>query len=135
MNIISGDALELDLRALLEARPRPRAICGNLPDSITTPLIERIVACADAWDEAVIMVQREYARRMAAAELATSDYSSLTLFVSYHCDAPILRCRRVRLLPGAGDRFIGRPVAAGRARSEWIVHRSIRETMRRCCCG
>jgi 16S rRNA (adenine1518-N6/adenine1519-N6)-dimethyltransferase len=118
VNIISGDALELDLRALLEARPRPRAICGNLPYSITTPLIERIVACADAWDEAVLMVQREYARRL-TAKPATADYSSLTLFVSYYCDiehlfdvgasgfypAPAIASTVVRLRPVVSGRM------------------------------
>ena len=135
MNIISGDALELDLRALLEARPRPRAICGNLPYSITTPLIERIVACADAWDEAVIMVQREYARRL-AAKPATSDYSSLTLFVSYYCDvehlfdvgasgfypAPAIASSVVRLRPVVRDRMDSTaPSASDEALLLWLI--------------
>jgi 16S rRNA (adenine1518-N6/adenine1519-N6)-dimethyltransferase len=86
IEIISGDALELDLRGRLEAHQRPRAICGNLPYSITTPLLERILASADAWDCAVLMVQREYAKRL-TAKPGTPEYGSLTLFVGHACEA------------------------------------------------
>ena len=138
VNIIAGDALELDLRALLEARPRPRAICGNLPYSITTPLIGRIVACADVWDEAVLMVQREYARRL-TAKPATSDYSSLTLFVSYYCDVE-------HLFDVGASGFYPAPAIASTVlpcdrscaiRPELRSGTTGRATslMRRCCCG
>jgi 16S rRNA (adenine1518-N6/adenine1519-N6)-dimethyltransferase len=83
--VIAGDALEVDLRAMLIAHERPRAICGNLPYSITTPLLERIVASADAWDCAVLMVQREYAKRL-TAKPGTPDYGSLTVFVAHFCE-------------------------------------------------
>ena len=85
VQVIEGDALEMDFEARLRANDPPRAICGNLPYSITTPLLERIVASAHVWDCALLMVQREYARRLAARP-GTPDYSSLTLFVSYFCD-------------------------------------------------
>jgi 16S rRNA (adenine1518-N6/adenine1519-N6)-dimethyltransferase len=86
VGITAGDALALDLRATLDAHPRPRAICGNLPYSITTPLLERIVAFTDAWDCAVLMVQREYCKRLTARP-GTPEYSSLTLFVAHFCEA------------------------------------------------
>jgi len=86
IDILSGDVLELDLDETLAARERPRAICGNLPYSITTPLLERIIACAGAWDCAVLMVQREYCKRL-TAKPGTPDYGSLTLFVAHSCDA------------------------------------------------
>jgi 16S rRNA (adenine1518-N6/adenine1519-N6)-dimethyltransferase len=86
VGIIAGDALGLDLGATLAAHERPRAICGNLPYSITTPLLERVVACADAWDCAVLMVQREYCKRL-TAKPGTPEYGSLTLFVAHFCDA------------------------------------------------
>ena len=53
---------------------------------ITTPLLERVVACADAWDCAVLMVQREYCKRL-TAKPGTPEYGSLTLFVAHFCDA------------------------------------------------
>lgn len=84
LSIVEGDALVADLRAPLSAETPPRAICGNLPYYITTPLIERVVSLADTWETAVLMVQREYARRLAASA-GTPEYSSLTVFVGYHC--------------------------------------------------
>ena len=86
VQIVEADALEVDFRARLLANAPPRAICGNLPYSITTPLLERIVAVASAWDCAVLMLQREYARRLTARP-GTADYGSLTVFVSYFCDS------------------------------------------------
>src|SRR5260370_510641 len=84
VKIIAADALETDFQALLCAHPRARAVCGNLPYSITTPLLERIIAVAPEWDCAVVMVQREYAKRMTARP-GTPDYSSLTGFVTHFC--------------------------------------------------
>jgi len=89
VKIIEGDILDLDLRAALEAKHPPRAICGNLPYSITTPLIERIVEAADAWECALLMVQREYAKRLTARP-GTPDYGSLTVFVAHFCDVESL---------------------------------------------
>ncbi len=78
------DALEFDIAGALLREAAPRAVCGNLPYYITTPLLERIMACADAWETCVLMVQREYGRRLTASP-GTADYSSLTVFVNYHC--------------------------------------------------
>lgn len=84
VRVIEQDALEFDLAGALSREAAPRAVCGNLPYYITTPLLERIVACSDEWETSVLMVQREYGRRLSAAP-GTSDYSSLTVFVKYHC--------------------------------------------------
>lgn len=84
VRVIEGDALEFNYAAALEAQPAPRAICGNLPYNITTPLLERIVACSDEWEAAVLMVQREYGRRLTARP-RTADYGSLTIFVAHYC--------------------------------------------------
>ena len=85
VKILDADALAIDMAELLSANSRPRALCGNLPYSITTPLLERIIAAAPLWDRAVVMVQREYAKRM-AAKPGTPDYGSLTVFVAHFCE-------------------------------------------------
>ncbi len=85
VHIMGADALEIDLGAALARHERPRALCGNLPYSITTPLLERIIAAAPAWDCAVLMVQREYAKRMNARP-GTPEYGSLTVFVNHFCE-------------------------------------------------
>lgn len=82
LRIVAGDVLEFDLCADLAAQLAPRAICGNLPYYITTPIIERIFDASDLWECAILMVQHEYARRMAAAP-GSEHYGSLTVFASY----------------------------------------------------
>lgn len=113
------DALDFDFHEAFSRQREPRAICGNLPYYITTPLVERIVTSADVWGAAVLMVQREYARRLTARP-GTPDYGSLTLYVGYHCDveklfdvgaagfypAPTVASSVVRLTPRA-DRAAG----------------------------
>lgn len=84
VDLIECDALTFDFEGALRAERAPRAICGNLPYYITTPLIEKIIDAADVWESAVLMVQREYARRLTASP-GTPDYASLTAFVGYHC--------------------------------------------------
>ena len=121
VDVHEGDALEFDVRGALGSQRPPRAVCGNLPYYITTPLVEHILACADVWETAVLMVQREYARRLTARP-GTAEYASLTVFVSYYCTveklfdvgsagfypAPAVASSVVRLTPrtdrGAGVR-------------------------------
>ena len=138
------DALDFDFHGTLARSAPPRAICGNLPYYITTPLIERVVECAAHWETAVVMVQREYARRL-AAKPATPEYGSLSVFVAYHCrverlfdvgaagfyPAPSIASSVVRLVPrehrGAGvvdERLLLRTVRAA------FAHR--RKTLENC---
>ncbi len=84
IEIREGDALDFDFAAHLQGLAAPRAICGNLPYNITSPLIERILACSGEWDLSVLMVQREYAQRL-TAKPGTAEYGSLTVFVGYYC--------------------------------------------------
>ena len=85
VRIVTADVLQFDIAAALGPYTPPRAICGNLPYYITTPIIERLFEAADVWECAVLMVQREYARRL-VAHAGTPAYGSLTLFCSYFAD-------------------------------------------------
>jgi 16S rRNA (adenine1518-N6/adenine1519-N6)-dimethyltransferase len=84
LNLVCGDFLAFDLAADLHAQSAPRAIAGNLPYYITTPIIETIFAAGDLWESAVIMVQKEYARRLGARP-GTAAYGSLSVFAAYFC--------------------------------------------------
>jgi 16S rRNA (adenine1518-N6/adenine1519-N6)-dimethyltransferase len=131
VNVCEADALTFDLAGALAASPPPRAVCGNLPYNITTPLIEAIIECASFWECAVLMVQREYAQRL-TARAGTPEYGSLSAFVGYHC-----RARRL-LDVGAGAFYPAPAVAssivvleprlpdAPRARDERLLLRFIR---------
>jgi 16S rRNA (adenine1518-N6/adenine1519-N6)-dimethyltransferase len=80
LTILEADAKQVDFAALLEDRPKPRVISGNLPYQITGPLLSRSVAVASEVDLVVFMVQLEVADRLSAAA-GERDYGALTVFV------------------------------------------------------
>jgi 16S rRNA (adenine1518-N6/adenine1519-N6)-dimethyltransferase len=82
VRILTADILQLDFRGMMDDADRPRAVCGNLPYYITTPILERLLHNAGAWDCAVLMVQREYAQRL-VARVGTAEYGSLSVYASY----------------------------------------------------
>ena len=84
VELIEGDFLELDLAATARAHGVARlAVVGNIPYNITTPVLERIFEQRAAVRSAVLLVQKEYAERLAAAA-GSEAYGSLTLFARYH---------------------------------------------------
>jgi 16S rRNA (adenine1518-N6/adenine1519-N6)-dimethyltransferase len=84
VHIVEGDFLEFDLAACARAHGVAKlAVVGNIPYNITTPILEHLFAQRASVRSAVLLVQREYAERLAAAP-ATPAYGSLTLFARYH---------------------------------------------------
>jgi len=84
IQILQADFLQTDLRALaIEEDAERLTVVGNLPYSITTPIISRLIEYRSVLDSALVLVQREYARRLAAAA-ATSDYGSLTVYARFY---------------------------------------------------
>lgn len=65
-DFIVQDALEVDFRTLLASAPRPRAVVSNLPYNLTSRLLEKFCMESDAFDFAVVMMQREAGRRLFA---------------------------------------------------------------------
>jgi 16S rRNA (adenine1518-N6/adenine1519-N6)-dimethyltransferase len=84
IEIIEGDFLESDLAdiALMHGAKR-LAVVGNIPYSITTPIIEHLFEQRAHVRSAVLLVQKEYAERLSAAA-GTPAYGALTLFARYH---------------------------------------------------
>jgi len=84
LEIVEGDFLEFDLAGpAAEGRDGKVTIVGNIPYNITTPILERIFEQRAFVRSAVLLVQKEYAERLAAAA-GTREYGSLTLFARYH---------------------------------------------------
>ena len=98
--VVRGDILEQRLDTLIPGSA-PVTIVGNLPYSITTPAIEWILAQGSRVRRAVLMVQREYAERLAAAP-GGKEFGSLSVYVSLHAEVETL----FRASPGA---FYPRP--------------------------
>ena len=84
IEIVEGDFLEFDIAAAAAAAGVEKfAVIGNIPYNITTPILERLFEQRAAVRSAVLLVQKEYADRLAAAA-GTPEYGSLTLFARYH---------------------------------------------------
>jgi 16S rRNA (adenine1518-N6/adenine1519-N6)-dimethyltransferase len=65
VEIVNGDALQVDIAALL-ATPADARIIGNIPYNITSPLIFRMLERAHRPRRLVFMVQKEVADRIAS---------------------------------------------------------------------
>ena len=90
LEIIAGDALELDLRPHLGGGPV--RIVANLPYNIATALLIGWISI-EPWppwyDAAVLMFQREVAERIVAPTHSKS-YGRLSVLVQWRCEARIL---------------------------------------------
>lgn len=84
VTIVEGDFLEFDLAAAAAAHGVEKlVVVGNIPYNVTTPILEHLFASRKSVRSAVLLVQQEYAERLAAAA-GTPEYGSLTLFARYH---------------------------------------------------
>ncbi len=84
VTIVEQDFLEFDLAACArEHGVEKLAVMGNIPYNITTPILEHLFQHRRIVRTAVLLVQKEYAERLAAAP-GTPAYGSLTLFARYH---------------------------------------------------
>ncbi len=84
ITVVTGDFLELDLSAVAREHGVEKvAVVGNIPYNVTTPILEHLFEHKHAVRSAVLLVQKEYAERLAAAA-GTPEYGSLTLFARYH---------------------------------------------------
>jgi 16S rRNA (adenine1518-N6/adenine1519-N6)-dimethyltransferase len=91
--IVLEDALESNLNEQMDALPRPRVLVSNMPYAITGPLLERAAWTRRSFDKAILMMQREVARRV-TAPAGDSARGSLSVFlqeqftISRVCEAP-----------------------------------------------
>lgn len=72
------DVLEFDFSALAREAGQRLVVVGNLPYYITSPILLRLAAHANALEVAVLMVQREVADRV-TAKPGNRDYGLLTV--------------------------------------------------------
>ena len=100
-NVICGDALQLDLRPILDQMQGPIALVSNIPYYITGPLLERFAGVRDFYQIAVLMIQKEVADRiLAPARHADRGALSASLQLQF-------QIQRVVNVPG--DAFIPPP--------------------------
>ena len=89
--LVQGDALKLDLKALIAEQfgDRRVAVCANLPYYITSPLIMHLLESRLPVDNITVMVQKEAADRLCAKQ-GTRETGAVTLAVQYYAKAEVL---------------------------------------------
>src|SRR5262245_41664730 len=89
LEVIAGDALEVDLRSRISGAAR---VVANLPYSIATPLLVRWLS-GEPWppwfDRLVLMFQREVAERIVAPP-GNKQYGRLSVLTGWRTRAQIL---------------------------------------------
>jgi 16S rRNA (adenine1518-N6/adenine1519-N6)-dimethyltransferase len=84
VTLVEGDFLEFDLAAAAREQGTDKlVVIGNIPYNVTTPILECLFHAHAVVRTAVLLVQKEYAERLAAAA-GTPEYGALTLFARYH---------------------------------------------------
>jgi 16S rRNA (adenine1518-N6/adenine1519-N6)-dimethyltransferase len=81
LTLIEGDALQVSL-------PSFDKLVANLPYSIATPLLERVVELPRPPRAAIVMLQREVAERLTARPRSKA-YGALTVLTQFRYDAHI----------------------------------------------
>jgi 16S rRNA (adenine1518-N6/adenine1519-N6)-dimethyltransferase len=90
IEIVHGDILSTDLTVLANRRGIGRwRIVGNLPYYITTPILFHLLEHRARVEDALLMMQREVAARLAASP-GTKDYGILTVACGMVADLEVL---------------------------------------------
>ncbi len=84
---IHADIMDYDFDQI-ESEGRIKVI-GNLPYHMTSPILEKICYFHHKVEFAVLTVQKEVAARI-TAEVGSSDYSALTIFINNYCNAEVM---------------------------------------------
>jgi 16S rRNA (adenine1518-N6/adenine1519-N6)-dimethyltransferase len=88
--IISGDILEMDLRALLrEEGAASASVIGNIPFQITSPILSYLLDHRDVIEDTVIMIQKEVADRIVASP-GGRVYGGISVILSYYASVKFL---------------------------------------------
>lgn len=96
VEVVHGDILRLDLADIAAQAGQRLQVVGNLPYAITSRILLHLFRHADAVDQAVLMVQREVAERL-AAEPGGRQYGLLSATACMHARVECL----FTLPPGA----------------------------------
>jgi 16S rRNA (adenine1518-N6/adenine1519-N6)-dimethyltransferase len=87
--LIEDDILQLDLcEVVREEKKEKLMIVGNLPYNITAPLLFKLLEQVDCVGKAILMLQREVARRL-VAQPGSKDYSLLSVLLAMHAEVKV----------------------------------------------
>ena len=89
VEVIRADALTLDWAELLGDRPSSVALVANLPYSVATSVVVRVLEEAPAIDRLLVMVQREVGERWVAAP-GDPAYGAVSVKIAYWASSAIV---------------------------------------------
>ena len=93
VQLLNADILKLELNSLLVdgtgTVPTTFKVIANLPYSITTPILWKLLAHHKQIHSCVLMMQKEVAERIVAGP-GGKDYGALTIGVGYHAEATLI---------------------------------------------
>ncbi|MCO6432018.1 MAG: ribosomal RNA small subunit methyltransferase A [Deltaproteobacteria bacterium] len=91
VQVVNMDILQADLKEF----GGELVVFGNIPYSISTDIVFHLLENRSVIDKAILMVQREFAQRMAAAP-GSKQYGSLSVAVQLYCE-----CEAGPVVPGS----------------------------------
>jgi 16S rRNA (adenine1518-N6/adenine1519-N6)-dimethyltransferase len=94
--IVEADARTWDYAALARPDGGRVLVAGNLPYSVSKPILSALVAARNAVDEMALMLQREVADRVAAAP-GSKRYGALSILTQIYYDVRVA----LRVPPGS----------------------------------
>ena len=88
---LNTDVLKLELNSLLESENTSHIykVIANLPYSITTPILWKLLAHQKQIHSCVLMMQKEVAERIVAGP-GGKDYGALTIGITYHAEPTLI---------------------------------------------
>ena len=93
VQLLNADILKLEFDSLLYNDTKPTSttfkVIANLPYSITTPILWKLLDHHKQIHSCVLMMQKEVAERI-VAEPGGKDYGALTIGVAYRTDATLI---------------------------------------------
>lgn len=93
VELLNADILKLELNSLLSdgtgTVPTTFKVIANLPYSITTPILRKLLAHHKQIHSCVLMMQKEVAERIVAGP-GGKDYGALTIGVDYYAEATFI---------------------------------------------
>lgn len=98
VRVVHGDALALDLTALLDGEPH--VVVANLPYNVATSIVLRLLEEVPLVTRMLVMVQSEVGQRL-AAEAGDDAYGAVSVRLAYFAEARIV---------GAVSAMVFRPV-------------------------
>jgi 16S rRNA (adenine1518-N6/adenine1519-N6)-dimethyltransferase len=82
VKLVEADVLQLDWTGLARETGAPLTVFGNLPYNISSQVVVRLIESRRHLARAVLMFQREFAVRLAAAP-GGKDYGRITVMLTY----------------------------------------------------